>query len=263
LIPEAQAINLLWTGGWDSTFRLLQLLILQNKTVQPHYLIDADRKSTFAELYTMRNIKREIFSRFPNTKERLYPSKIVDIVDLPPDLVLRESFLRLWEPHQLGCQYEWLACYSKKEGLQNIELGITQEEYIYSKIIGSLLIRSGEGDERIYLVDNRFQGTDEYTIFGWYHFPLLCLNKRDMQKITREEGLLDILQMTWFCHTPRPNYTPCGICVPCSFIIEKGMGWRVPMHNRIKYYLIKFIKRILLVDKIKQLLKSRGRSKTA
>ena len=36
----ARAVKLLWTGGWDSTFRLLQLLLLYEKKVQPYYIID-------------------------------------------------------------------------------------------------------------------------------------------------------------------------------------------------------------------------------
>src|SRR5690606_13578695 len=33
-------VNLLWTGGWDSTFRLLSLVVQQHRCVQPYYVLD-------------------------------------------------------------------------------------------------------------------------------------------------------------------------------------------------------------------------------
>ena len=39
-------VNILWTGGWDSTFQLLSLLLLHGRKVTPYYLIDAERLST-------------------------------------------------------------------------------------------------------------------------------------------------------------------------------------------------------------------------
>ncbi|NRR75753.1 hypothetical protein HRD57_10360 [Tetragenococcus halophilus] len=60
--------NILWTGGWDSTFRVLSLVILQNKEVQPYYIIDPGRASNEVELLTMEKIKKEVVRKFPNTK---------------------------------------------------------------------------------------------------------------------------------------------------------------------------------------------------
>ena len=44
--------HLFWTGGWDSTFRLLQLLLEENKIVQTHYVIRSEQ-STGQEIDTM------------------------------------------------------------------------------------------------------------------------------------------------------------------------------------------------------------------
>ena len=46
---RTKPINLFWTGGWDSTYRLLYLLIVEKKYVQPYYIIDLTRKSEFIE----------------------------------------------------------------------------------------------------------------------------------------------------------------------------------------------------------------------
>ena len=53
-------VNLLWTGGWDSTFRLLQLLLLHRVAVAPHYLEDPTRASTQIELETMARIADQL-----------------------------------------------------------------------------------------------------------------------------------------------------------------------------------------------------------
>jgi len=37
---QTEPINLFWTGGWDSTFRLIQLVFVNKKTVHPYYIID-------------------------------------------------------------------------------------------------------------------------------------------------------------------------------------------------------------------------------
>lgn len=52
-------VNLLWTGGWDSTFRLLQL-IEENVQIQLFYFIDEKRKSTNIEIERMKKILKYI-----------------------------------------------------------------------------------------------------------------------------------------------------------------------------------------------------------
>src|SRR5688572_33020809 len=37
---EAAPVALLWTGGWDSTFRLLMLLLVERRAVQSYYIVD-------------------------------------------------------------------------------------------------------------------------------------------------------------------------------------------------------------------------------
>src|SRR5699024_10809179 len=55
--------KLLWTGGWDSTFRLLQLLLEDKKPVQPIYIISRFRKSSDHELKVMENIRELLTER--------------------------------------------------------------------------------------------------------------------------------------------------------------------------------------------------------
>ena len=52
-------VKLLWTGGWDSTFRLIQLAVKGAK-VQPYYIILEDRRSTLKEIGQMSRIKKDL-----------------------------------------------------------------------------------------------------------------------------------------------------------------------------------------------------------
>jgi hypothetical protein len=80
---------LLWTGGWDSTFRLLWLVLVEQRPVQPVYLIDACRGSTGMELRAMAAIRREVARQHPEAAARLLPVHIADIADLPANTVVR------------------------------------------------------------------------------------------------------------------------------------------------------------------------------
>lgn len=64
-----ETVHLLWTGGWDSTYRLLYLL-WEGKQVQPHYIIDTHRPSSGHELRAMEAIRASInkdIERLPGT----------------------------------------------------------------------------------------------------------------------------------------------------------------------------------------------------
>src|SRR4051794_16587124 len=78
-------VDLLWTGGWDSTFRLLQLLLLHRVPVVPHYLEDPTRASTQIELRTMARIGEHLGEAYPYTRELLQPLRIVAVADVAGD----------------------------------------------------------------------------------------------------------------------------------------------------------------------------------
>lgn len=52
--------RVLWTGGWDSTYRVLDLVINKKRNIQPYYVLDERRKSTNMEIKTMEIIKEMI-----------------------------------------------------------------------------------------------------------------------------------------------------------------------------------------------------------
>lgn len=234
MTQDAQVVNLLWTGGWDSTFRLLQLVILQKTAVQPYYVIDSERKSTGAELKAISRIKKALISRYPESKKLVRQTKFVDVVDIPPCLEVTQSYNHIRENRYIGSQYDWLARYCVSIGVDDMELSIRDETH---QLIGTLPVIKGEGVNQVWRLDPQCQGTDEYKVFGRYRFPILQVSKVDIRRIAEKEGFLDLMELSWFCHEPLPNNRPCGVCNPCVHTAREGLGYRIPWTSRMRYYL--------------------------
>ncbi len=100
-VSKEPAANLLWTGGWDSTFQLLQLLLVQRRQVTSFYLIDAERPSTGVELQTMKRIKERILKNYPHTRELLQPTRFFAAADVAPDVEITAAFQEARKVHPL------------------------------------------------------------------------------------------------------------------------------------------------------------------
>lgn len=228
-------INLLWTGGWDSTFQLLQLLIIYKKPVLPYYLIDEGRKSTSVEIKTMKKIKKIIYKKYPHTVELLYPTQFYAVNDILPNEVITSAYRALLKNTRVGTQYEYLARFCKQNDIKNIQLSI--QEHIKPDPthfnINSLITKNNCAFQDVYIIDPKFKKLNEYILFQYFSFPLIKVTKTQMNKITNEKGWKEIMEKTWFCHNPTRNKKPCGICKPCIIAIDEDFGWRIPPVRRI------------------------------
>ena len=120
---------ILWTGGWDSTFRLLQLASGSRMEIQPIYVHDAGRAGRVQEQQAMQKILAMIAKdkRFTAT---VHPLKVYDkdfILQNYPDSDITNSWKALNAEFALGGQYEWLALLCKQLGIQ-AELGLEYSE---------------------------------------------------------------------------------------------------------------------------------------
>jgi hypothetical protein len=235
--PNSQPVNLLWTGGWDSTFRLLQLLLLRGRTVQPYYVIDSDRLSTGLELRTMTHLKQRLFAQWPETRKLLLPTRFKELFHILPNPAITAAFGRIHQRCFLGSQYEGLARFCAEAGIHDMELCAERTVAPLLALLEAITTRRGAGEDAYYQVDEIHEGSDGHTLLRWFHFPVFDLSKLDMQTIARQEGFEEFLQMTWFCHSPRANSRPCGVCNPCIHTMKDGMGARFPFTSRLRYHL--------------------------
>jgi len=224
-------VHLLWTGGWDSTFRLLQLLLLHRLPVVPHYLADPSRASTGTEVETMARIGEHLRTAYPHTRPLLQPVRIVAVGDVPADPesidALREIRRRLF----IGDQYAWLPAYCRHAAISDMELGVHVDDKVQALLRGFVADVEHPAGFRTTRVDPARAGSAEYTLFHWFSFPLFRIDKRGMERQADARGWTPVMEMTWFCHSP-VHGQPCGTCGPCVFTIQEGLARRVPPARR-------------------------------
>jgi 7-cyano-7-deazaguanine synthase len=253
-------INLLWTGGWDSTFRLAQLST-KDIIIQPHYLIDDTRKSLKYELNAIHSITEDI-RNLASTKCTIRDLILTNISDIEADKNVTQSYKNIAKNHKIGIQYEWLARYSKN--VKNLEIGDENGSSPNSILLGAIMANGkikkiiDEIKGEYYVVDKSVSTNDVIKVFGNYHYPILFYNKLQMKKEAEDNGFMDIMNKTWFCHSPIDNQ-PCGKCVACEGTINKGLNYRLNKTAIRRYKRKKFfepLKNTSLYRKMRKLIKS-------
>lgn len=229
-----EKVNILWTGGWDSTYRILQLA---NKpvTIQPYYLIRNKRKSRDFELKAIDIITKEI-RKHPETRCTILDLVLLKVADIIKDQSVTDAYNNILTTDFFGSQYDWLARFATM--VKGLELTIHQDDKAFSiiKKHGDLTKKRNEliGD---YFVLDRDASTDSLVkVFGNYHFPILNANKLEMKRWAEEMNYIDIMNKTWFCHSPKNN-EPCGVCNPCVYTIEEGLKYRFSKRALQRYRL--------------------------
>jgi hypothetical protein len=223
------ATPLLWTGGWDSTFRLLSLLVLERREVQPYYVIDRprDRPGVPAEQDAMRRIRELIRARYPEVAPRLLPTIECAVAEIPPNDALTQHYEGCLKAGFIGGQYEWLARYCAAHGIDAMELAIHRDDKARELLVELI-------DASRARLDPRYAGDSRYELFRRFKFGLFDTTKQQMRAEAARAGFDDLMKLTWFCHRPRSGQ-PCGTCNPCIYTIEEGLGDRVPLAGRIRY----------------------------
>lgn len=230
------AVHLLWTGGWDSTFELLDLVLRLNRPVRPFYLIDAGRRSTRAEMRAMNRIRAELFAKHRHTKDLIRPTVYWAVDDIPDNGRITQAYKRIRLACYIGSQYEWLARFCHWRRLSAAELCIHVDDRAHIAMNSCTVMREGGGRD-CFVISNDCDNPDIRLLFGCYVFPVLGLSKMQMQELAVERGWDEIMSQTWFCHRPTVKQAPCGRCSPCLYALEEGMGWRIPRGNRLLGYL--------------------------
>lgn len=224
--------NLLWTSGWDSTFRLLQIILIEKKSVQPIYIIDKDRKSLNNELEAIERIKIKIQKEYPEAYSLILPTWFIEKKEIIINKEITQSAQYINSLVRMGSQYIWLAQFCIKYNLSNIEISLDKnpdpKSFIYFLTDNYL-----QTDYKNSKNKRTYNNID--TLFKYFSFPVITYSKKEMLTIIKKNYWEDIMDLTWFCHKPKKN-KPCGKCVPCIGVIKKELGFRIPVLNRMKGY---------------------------
>lgn len=226
--------HLLWSGGWDSTFRLLYILLVRGEAVQPHYIINIKRNSFAKEIRTQVRVRERLQAEHPAAASRLLPTLLDERYALPVDPILHEQYYRIINVNPMGEQYEWLAYYANQLGLDTrqhpLELGIIAGGNFVHQFGSALEIVDVHGEAQY-----RFRQVTEnpdLQMFRFFSMPTLTYTKVQLGEMSTAFGFSDLHHESWFCHKPMFRDIPCGVCQPCRDARRKGMSYRLhPLSN--------------------------------
>lgn len=228
--------NVLWTSGYDSTFRVLYLACVEKISIQPHYIIDVDRQSSLRELQTISEIREELARLDTQAASRIKPLRITSIRDIPKNDEITDAYKRLKSKSRLGGQYDWLARYAQSNGLVGLELGMNVDDSFYGFLKGCVDPKNGSWISHDKTALLKAEEKPDLKIFSYFNFPLLEHSKLEMRELAKKYGYITALEKAWFCFRP-VNGKPCGACNPCVFAVEEGMSYRFPKSSMVRYRL--------------------------
>lgn len=249
-----KVVEILWTGGWDSTFRIIELSMKDNIVIQPVYIEDPNRKSVVYEKKSMNEIIAALKMK-PKTKAKFAPITIYKLQDIPKDEEISKAYYTIYAATHLGAQHEWLAWLGKLH--PGMEMGTEKGSPEMSHIIDAierfcdLQIEDGYGR-----INHEKSSKEGNLVLGWFTFPIITRTETDMLEQIKDWGYEDIMKHIWFCHKP-VNGKPCGLCHPCDVKMESKMEWLLPKRAQRNYKIHQCLKKICgnrVADKLCDLL---------
>ena len=239
-MKSEKTISIFWTGGYDSTYRVVQLSRF-NVSIQPIYMSD-NRPSEEFELKAIEEIT-SLLIKHPQTKARFLPLQIVSMEQRENDEEYKDAYSRIYKNDFVGPQYIWLGAFSEK--IPDIEMSIHKDDKAINIILkyGKLKKVSDEIIGDYYIVDKENSPADIIKLWGNLHFPLVYVAKTEMREFYNSQGYSDVASKTWFCYTPI-NGKPCGLCNPCKYTIEEGLKERFTKMSLARYYCKKILVKV-------------------
>ena len=212
---DDKKVRLFWTGGFDSTARLCQLLIEEKKTVYPLYIefnLDNDdpnalwvRQNKEQEKDSMKQIRKALYKQFPYTKKLLKKTKFIKDKKTDPNYIQKFLEMNLFPKKRKIHQYVYLSNYAYK-----------LKDYIEIGVLG-IHQKSKFAD---FLKNNLIKEDENFKVAGknpmeCIKFPLYNKTKEDLYKRAKDNNYDNILNMSWSCWFPQSG-KPCGLCPMCK-----------------------------------------------
>lgn len=237
----SRTVNILWTGGLDSSFRVIELSQIEGLSIQPWYIVDPVRNSLKNELRAIHTIT-DIVRKHPRTKSNLLDLKTISLNEILPDERITAAFNRLHDKHVIGHQYDLIARYAAQHNIRfEMSLEKSDRSKAYACVETELkLVSFQDGDYSVLRADTDASSCDGKLIYSNIDLPtsLWGMTKLEEVEKLRTMGHGDTVKHTWFCHSPAFGH-PCGHCNPCRDSINEGLAFRVPLSGRLLYYIHK------------------------
>jgi hypothetical protein len=216
---------LFWNGGFSSTFRLCQLLLLEEKPVQTIYIntnnLALNPLKNKIELKIMKNIRKILIKDYPTIKINFPPTRYISRIK--KDTIITNKFnslhkdLGMFEFTSEIDKYETIARFSYNND-NDIELPIDNDETHLNDAISNYL-------ENYNILNHKKISKDiplkfnNINIFNKCLFPISHFSKHKLKEISTYNNLNYILNMTWSCDFPieldNNNVINCKKCTGC------------------------------------------------
>jgi len=229
---SGQIYYLYWTGGYDSTFRLCEMLLNERKIVQPFYVslaLDNDcqteesctkvwvRRNRKEEKQAMLRIRRELGRLYPKAAARLLPTIYID-TDIDDDSFNKAFDAKfyednLWPGKRKKHQYLFLSKFAYYHKLP-IDIGVLgiHDKSKFAQFLQANLIQYKSGP----LQSKNYKIKQPEHFMEYLRFPLFGRSKSDLLAKAKKHGYDNILKYTWSCWFPNKSGTPCGKCPMCK-----------------------------------------------
>ena len=232
---DHRIVHILWTGGLDSTYRVVELS-KQECVIQPHYLI-TNRSNVENELRAISEITA-ILNSDKRTIAEIRPVETYSKYDLEEYADIQSAWDLLHELKGFNSQqYPLLARYARLKGLK-LEMGIqfSANGSVAEVVDESFLVDCSDHDD-VMMIDPE-KGSHEwasYTLFKDFLFPKSLYHKTKKEEIEelKNLGYDNVLKKVWTCFHPVFGM-PCGHCFACKSAMKEGAGMMVP---RVGYIL--------------------------
>lgn len=238
---DGRIIKVLWTGGWDSTFRMLELALdnQNSRTIMPIYVTGDKRPSEPKEIETMYELLQQLREISNN---EILDLTIINKDEIPQDRDITNTFEYIRGIVKIGSQYEWLARLAMMH--PGIEIGIEKPNGEYSGCVAAIE-KTGKMicSDGICVVDQESSSRECRLLFQNFNFPLITRTEEEMVASVRQWGYEELMKKIWFCHTPKNN-EPCGYCRPCQQKMECNMSWLLPVSSQKRYKTYKKITKL-------------------
>lgn len=265
---QKREVHILWTGGLDSTFRVVELS-QTDCVIHPHYIIITGRGTVENELKAISEITT-ILNSDKRTRAKLLPVETFLMSELETYADIQSAWELLHKTKGFNStQYPLLARYARQKKLK-LEMGIQFSEIgsVVVVIDDSYLMDCPENDDVMMIdPDKGSQEWASFTLFKDFLFPKSLYHKTKGEEIEelKNLGYDKVLKKVWTCFHPVFGM-PCGHCFPCKSARKEGAGMMVPFTGYILgglrlYYgkLLKNTKKLLrrlLPQKIYEMLRN-------
>lgn len=244
-------VNLLWTGGFDSTFRLCQLSRMNGVVVQPVYFrFKTTRKNEYREMEAQDKILPLLLAR-PETKATIFAPIRFHEDDLPEDPETDKAYERLnaLPGSKIPGQNKRLAKLALvfpgiEIGREGPTLKHRQEGMKYGNTRSWLMqqgVRFKNTSSGLVIPDFSKATSGLDRLFGRFSYPILNIPETTMATYIREWGYENIFKLVWSCDFS--GKTLCGICHNCQTKWDSGLKNFLPpeavRNHEIKEFLEK------------------------